>query len=114
MRTIFCSVRLAFIISLWGLAPALAQVGGVAGTVKDSSGAVLPGARVQVEQGPSAVSDAQGQFLISNVPPGTHKVTVSYVGFSPFDTSVDVTAGQIAHPAPTPQLNPPTQVSPHN
>jgi TonB-dependent receptor len=97
MHTIFCSLRLAFIISLLGLASALAQVGGIAGTVKDSSGAVLPGARVQVEQGPSGVSDAQGQFLTGNVSPGTHKITVSYVGFSPFDSSVTVTAGQIAH-----------------
>lgn len=96
MRTIFCSVRLAFIISLWGLAPALAQVGGVAGTVKDSSGAVLPGARVQVEQGPSAVSDAQGQFLISGMPPNTYKVSLTYIGFSSFDGSVTVTAGQLA------------------
>jgi hypothetical protein len=70
-------------ISLVGLASALAQVGAIAGTVKDSSGAVLPGARVQVEQGPSGVSDAQGQFLIGNVSPGSHKITVSYVGFSP-------------------------------
>ena len=73
------------------------EVCGIAGTVKDSSGAVLPGARVQVEQGPSGVSDAQGQFLIGNVSPGSHKITVSYVGFSPFDSPVTVTAGQIVH-----------------
>ena len=97
MRTIFCSFRLAFVISLLGLASAIAQVGGIAGTVKDSSGAVLPGARVEVEQGPSAVSDAQGQFLISGLPPKTYKVSVTYIGFSNFDGSVTVTAGQVAH-----------------
>jgi TonB-dependent receptor len=97
MHTIFCSLRLAVVISVLGLASVVAQVGGVAGTVKDPSGAVLPGARVQVEQGPSAVSDAQGQFLIGSVPSGSRKITVSYVGFSPFDASVIVTAGQIAH-----------------
>src|SRR6202049_1223973 len=97
MRTIFCSLRLAVIILALGLAPALAQVGGIAGTVKDSSGAVLPGARVEVEQGPSAVSDAQGQVLISRLSPGTYKVHVTYVGFSGFDGSVTVTTGQIAH-----------------
>lgn len=85
------SILLAFTIVVLASAHAAAQVGGIAGTVKDSSGAVLRGARVQVEQGPSAVSDAQGQFLIPNVPPGTHKVTVSYVGFSAFDISVTVT-----------------------
>jgi hypothetical protein len=82
------SILLAFTIIVLGSAHAASQVGGIAGTVKDSSGAVLRGARVQVEQGPSAVSDTQGQFLIPNVPAGTHKVTVSYVGFSAFDTSV--------------------------
>jgi TonB-dependent receptor len=96
MRSLFCSLRLVFTIVLLGLASALAQVGGIAGTVKDSSGAVLPGARVQVEQGPSAVSDAQGQFLIGNVPAGSHKLSVSYVGFAAFDASVAVSAGQVA------------------
>jgi hypothetical protein len=89
------SLRLAFVISLLGLGSAWAQAGGIAGTVKDSSGAVLPGARVQVQQGPSAVSDAQGQFLISGLAPNTYKISVTYVGFSSFDTSVTVTAGQI-------------------
>jgi hypothetical protein len=104
------SILFVLTIIVLGSALAAAQVGGVAGTVKDSSGAVLPGARVQVEQGPSAVSDAQGQFLISNVLPGTHKVTVSYVGFSAFDTSVDVTAGQIAHVVATLQVETASQV----
>src|SRR6202790_4052558 len=97
MRTIFCSLKLGIVISLLGLASAWAQAGGIAGTVKDSSGAVLPGARVEVEQGPSAVSDAQGQFLIPNVASATHKVMVSYVGFSAFNTSVAVSAGQMVH-----------------
>ena len=47
------SILLAFTIIVLGSAHAAAQVGGIAGTVKDSSGAVLRGARVQVEQGPS-------------------------------------------------------------
>jgi TonB-dependent receptor len=104
------SILLAFTIIVLGSAHAAAQVGGIAGTVKDSSGAVLRGARVQVEQGPSAVSDAQGQFLIPNVPPGTHKVTVSYVGFSAFDTSVAVTAGQIAQVVAALQVETASQV----
>ena len=58
---------------------------------------MLPGARVQVEQGPSAVSNAQGQFLIPNLAPGSRKINVSYVGFSSFDTTLTVTTGQIAH-----------------
>jgi TonB-dependent receptor len=97
MLALFHSLRMGFIIAVLGLGLAAAQVGTIAGTVKDTSGAVLPGARVQVQQGPSTVSDSQGQFLIPNLSPGAHKVTVSYVGFSDFDAPVIVTAGQVAH-----------------
>src|SRR5258708_14018345 len=73
--------------------------GAIAGTVKDASNAVLPGARVELDQkGRSAVSDQQGQFLLQNLPPGNYKVHVSYVGFSPFETSGTVP------PAPTVQV----------
>src|SRR5258708_37232374 len=69
--------------------------GAIAGRVKESSNGVLPGGRVELDQkGRSAVSDQQGQFLLLNLAPGTYKVQVSYVGFSPFETSVTVVAGQ--------------------
>ncbi len=75
--------------------------GAITGTVKDSSNAVLPGARVELEQkGPSAVSDQQGQFLIQSLAPGTYKVQVSYVGFTAFETSVTVASGQTVHVDP--------------
>ncbi|HEY1482662.1 MAG TPA: carboxypeptidase-like regulatory domain-containing protein, partial [Candidatus Acidoferrum sp.] len=58
---------------------AQADKGAVSGTVKDSTGAVLPGARVELAQnGPSAVSDSQGQFLISSLAPGTYTLNISY------------------------------------
>src|ERR1700730_3060041 len=97
MRLLLSSLAVAITVTILGLSPAVAQVGGINGTVKDATGAVLPGARVDVQQGPSAVSDAQGQFLVSGLPAGNYKVTVSYVGFSPFETSVAVTAPQVAH-----------------
>jgi TonB-dependent receptor len=100
MRSLFHLLFLSLIIAIIGsgLAAAQSDRGMIAGTVKDSSGAVLPGARVELQQkGPSAVSDAQGQFLISNLPAGTYTVAVSYVGFSPFSTSATVVAGQVAH-----------------
>ena len=68
----------------------------ITGTVKDASGAVLPGARVQIENGPSAISDAQGQFLVSNLAPGTYKLTVSYVGFQTADTIAVLKSGAAA------------------
>ena len=65
------------------------------GTAKVSTGAVLPGARIRLEpNGPSAVSDAQGQFYISNVNAGEYKMTVTYVGFDSFEKSLTVASGQ--------------------
>jgi TonB-dependent receptor len=82
-----------------GLTPLGAQqrAGAISGTVTDTSQAILPGATVRLDPGnASVVSDSQGQFTITNIAPGTYTVNVDYVGFSPFKTSVTVTAGQTA------------------
>jgi hypothetical protein len=89
-----------FVIAMMTPSPAVAQVerGTILGTVKDSTGAVLPGARIQLQQrGPSAVSDEQGHFTISNLLPGSHTIMVSYVGFAPFETSATVMPNQVTH-----------------
>jgi len=96
MRSILSSLALVFTIALFVSSPAVAQVGGVAGIIKDSTGAVLPGARVELQNGSSAVSDGQWQFTITNIAPGTYTATVNYVGFAPSTTTVTVTAGQTA------------------
>src|SRR5258705_1289920 len=71
-------------------ASASAQQGGVsaiAGIVRDTSGAVLPGATVQaaspvlIEKVREVVTDEQGQYKIVNLPLGTYSVTVSLPGF---------------------------------
>jgi hypothetical protein len=96
MRLFLSSLALALSIALLGTTDSVAQVGGVSGTIKDSSGAVLPGAQIELQNGPSAVSDGQGQFLITNVAPGTYTATVNYVGFAPSTMKVTVTASQTA------------------
>jgi len=97
MRSILSSLALAFTISVLGLGLAAAQVGSIAGTVKDSSSAVLPGATVKLSPGDaSATSNGQGEFAIPGVAPGAYTITVEYVGFSPLTTSVTVVAGQVA------------------
>jgi len=69
--------------------------GGVSGTVKDASGAVLQGARIDLEPATRIVSsDAQGSFVIPNVKPGPYTVTISYVGFTTFSKSIAVIAGK--------------------
>jgi TonB-dependent receptor len=111
MRTSFPLVSVAILVASLALGSASAQVGSIAGTVKDSSGAVLPGARIELQQkGPSAVSDAQGQFLISNLQTGSYNVTVSYVGFTDLKTTVNVAPGQVAHLDATLQVETASQV----
>ncbi|HWW15323.1 MAG TPA: TonB-dependent receptor [Candidatus Dormibacteraeota bacterium] len=99
MRKYVSSLFLVLMLNLVGAAPIAAQTdrGAINGTVKDTSGAVLPGARVELQQGPSAVSDEQGQFTITNIAPGTYTATVNYVGFAPSTNTVTLIAGQIAH-----------------
>ena len=61
--------------------------GSIAGVVRDTSGAVLPGVSVEaassalIEKVRSVVTDGQGQYKIVNLPLGTYSVTVSLPGF---------------------------------
>jgi TonB-dependent receptor len=112
MRSVLYAFSLALVLTLRvSVATAQGDRGAITGTVKDATGAVLPGARVELQQkGPSAVSDAQGQFLISNLAPGSYSLVVSYVGFAPFSTSATVVGGQIAHVDATLRIDSTSQV----
>ncbi|HWW86396.1 MAG TPA: TonB-dependent receptor, partial [Vicinamibacterales bacterium] len=76
-------------LMLWVCAPgaALAQ-SAIAGIVKDTSGAVLPGVNVEaaspalIEGTRSVVTDAFGQYKIVDLRPGVYTVTFSLQGFS--------------------------------
>src|SRR5579863_9957752 len=71
--------------------------GAISGRVMDSGGAVLQGARVELQPGGAAsVTDRQGEFTISGLTPGEYTVTVSYVGFAAFSDKVSVAAAQVA------------------
>jgi hypothetical protein len=68
-------------------AAALAQ-GSIAGIVRDTSGAVLPGVTVEassaslIEKVRSAVTDGTGQYRIIDLRPGAYAVTFTLPGFS--------------------------------
>lgn len=70
-------------------ARALAQAGGaIAGTVKDSSGGVVPGATVTLINNAigtqfTATTDAQGAYSFPNVPVGRYDLLVALDGFKP-------------------------------
>src|SRR5215510_10147398 len=95
------------IMTLWAIllapAAALAQTassGAIAGEVKDTTGAVLPGVTVEaaspalIEKVRTAVTDSQGQYKIVELRPGTYAVTFSLTGFSTVKREgLDLTAG---------------------
>ena len=59
----------------------------IAGVVRDSSGAALPGVTVEatssalIEKVRTVTSDAAGQYRILDLPPGTYDVTFTMSGF---------------------------------
>src|SRR6185503_8121340 len=60
----------------------------IAGVVKDSSGAVLPGVTIEaaspalIEKVRSTVTDERGQYRLPELRPGTYTVTFTLPGFS--------------------------------
>ena len=85
--------RVIGVFALVALTPAGVFAQGVSasitGTVKDASGAVLPGVTVEVsspaliEKTRSAVTDGTGQYRIVDLRPGTYSVNFTLTGFPP-------------------------------
>ena len=71
------------------LSPAIASAQAIVGTVKDASGAVLPGVTVEasspalIEKTRSATTDSVGKYSIDDLRPGSYTVTFTLQGFAP-------------------------------
>jgi hypothetical protein len=85
----FASVLMTVALMLLVVPATFAQSGSsIAGVVKDSSGAVLPGVTVEasspalIEQVRTVVTDGLGQYKIVNLVPGLYTVTFSLTGFN--------------------------------
>jgi hypothetical protein len=69
-------------------AMAFAQTGTIAGVVRDTSGAVMPGVTVEatspvlIEKVRTASTDGSGQYKIVDLPPGAYVVTFTLTGFN--------------------------------
>src|SRR5215203_4388871 len=66
----------------------------IRGLVQDEQRASVPGATVTARHAASglerfAVSDVDGSFELANLPLGTHDLTVSMPGFSPYQQRID-------------------------
>jgi TonB-dependent receptor len=79
------------------VATAQTTKGTVSGQVVDPAGAVVQGAEVKLTpSGAATKTDSHGTFTFSGVASGTYTVSISYVGFATFTTSVKVEAGETA------------------
>lgn len=76
--------------------PAFAQTGSITGTVtQEGTGQPLSGALVELEgTNHQALSQANGRFLMLNVPAGSYTLTVQVLGHATFREQVTVAAGQ--------------------
>jgi hypothetical protein len=81
--------RVLFVLLCVLLLPAIASAQAtVSGTVRDSSGAVLPGVSVEaaspalIEKVRTATTDGTGQYRITDLPPGMYALTFTLSGFN--------------------------------
>src|SRR5258705_11136318 len=104
VRTSVVGVGLSVILYALLLSPAAsAQQGtasGIAGVVKDTSGAVLPGVTVEasspalIEKVRSVVTDSEGRYNIVDLRPGTYTVSFTLPSFSTFKREgIDLPSG---------------------
>src|SRR5450755_76787 len=90
-RFVKCLVGVVILI-----APLLAQnSSSITGTVRDSTGAVVPGATVvvtSVEKGTSltAKTNGEGDYLIAGLPAGHYNLGVTQTGFKQFKTAESI------------------------
>src|SRR5688572_7820908 len=81
-------IRVFVVVAIVGAGPSLATAQSLAGTVRDTSGAVLPGVTIEasspalITKVRTGVTDETGQYRIPDLPPGTYRVTFTLPGFA--------------------------------
>src|SRR6187431_2488871 len=81
-------LRLFVVLAVVGAIPNLASAQSLAGAVRDTSGAVLPGVTIEasspalITKVRTSVTDDTGQYRITELPPGTYKITFTLPGFA--------------------------------
>ena len=100
---VFARLLLVLAVVLISIGSATAQAGStgaISGTIKDEKGAAVAGATIDVINATTEVtartttSDGNGNFSVTQLPPGTYKLVVTATGFSKTelpDVKVNVT-----------------------
>lgn len=79
----------------------LALCGLLTGVVRDSGGAVVPGATITIAnavqaESRSTITDDQGRFEVRDLPQSSYTVTATYAGFEPAVRTIDVGTDPVA------------------
>ena len=113
MKVLGTIVVFACSILIYAQVPA--TVGSITGTVQDESGNVIPGVTVTavgLTERVSAVSDSQGTYTLSSVPPGTYAVSAFLRGFAETRfPEIEVRGGATTRLGFTLRVQPPPQFS---
>jgi TonB-linked SusC/RagA family outer membrane protein len=102
MSQIKLSVCWRLILCLIALLPAPSLVfaqgtGTISGTIADSTGVIIPNARVTVDGATKATtSGSTGEFTLTGMTAGTYTLRARLIGFREQSQSVTVTAGQMS------------------
>ena len=94
-KSIFALIALSAVLLTIGSCPVQAQTGSgtISGHITDSSKGILEGAQVAAQPGGyTASADQTGQFRL-NLPSGKYQLTISHVGFNPFQEDIEIAAG---------------------
>jgi len=98
--------RVAHVLALLLIPTAVFAQGSITGTVKDTSGAVLPGVTVEaaspvlIEKVRSTVTDADGLYRIVDLRPGTYALTATLPGFATVKRDGIVITGNVTLTVP--------------
>jgi outer membrane receptor protein involved in Fe transport len=96
------ALSLLLLFTIGASASAQTAAGTISGTIRDSSGAILPGVAVTTRNlatgaTRSVVTDQQGRYRIANVEPGEHELRAALTGFrTAVRSPVTVTVGGIS------------------
>ncbi|TYP99810.1 TonB-dependent receptor [Tenacibaculum adriaticum] len=86
LRFLFVTVFILF-----NIVKTNAQNGTIQGIITDENGISIPGATILIEElKKGAVSDFDGKFTMLNIPEGTHKFLIEYLGYANQEQEVTV------------------------
>lgn len=77
--------------------PTISAYGTITGTIYSSTGQLVSGAKITLRvnnKNTTYTSNAQGKYIIPNLPPGTYSITYVAAGYSQQKTTATITAGQ--------------------